>query len=69
MKPAWKTWAFWVKVLVAAGGFVLTSGALTEGSVIAQIVGGAMTLLGGATAGAQLKAAPTAVEKFPPGEG
>jgi hypothetical protein len=45
-KPGYKTTEFWLSLLVVVLGAVMASGALPEGSVVGQIIGGIMAILG-----------------------
>lgn len=63
VKAGWKTTEFWLSCLALVLGLVLTSGALPEGGLAAQIVGGVVTILaqlGYTAARAQIKAAEAA---------
>ena len=44
-RPGIRTTEFWLSAAATLGGIVLASGALAEGSVAAQIVGGLLSLL------------------------
>ena len=39
MKPGYKTTEFWLSVTASVGALVIASGALSEGSALASIVG------------------------------
>jgi len=59
ISPGYKTTEFWLTVLVTVCGAIMASGALPEGSLVGQIIGGVMVILGqlGYTAArAQVKA-------------
>lgn len=45
VKPGYKTTEFWLTALSVVLGLVLASGAVPEGGLAAQIVGGALTVL------------------------
>lgn len=46
MTPGYKTTEFWLSLIAVVLGAVLTSGALPQGGIASQIVGGAMAVLG-----------------------
>lgn len=46
MKPGYKTTEFWLSLLAILLGAAMASGAVPEGGLVAQIVGGALSLLG-----------------------
>tara|TARA_R100001244_G_scaffold132394_1_gene108852 strand:- start:3287 stop:3601 length:315 start_codon:yes stop_codon:yes gene_type:complete len=46
VKPGWKTTEFWLNLLVVILGAVLASGAIGAGGLTAQIIGGALSVLG-----------------------
>jgi len=46
MKPGWKTTEFWLSLLAIVLGAVAASGALPEGGLALQIIGGVMAILG-----------------------
>jgi acid phosphatase family membrane protein YuiD len=46
MKSGLKTTEFWFSAIAAILGVVMASGALPEGGVAAQIIGGVMAILG-----------------------
>lgn len=48
-KPGYKTTEFWINAVAMIAGIILASGAIAEGGMIAQIVGGVMASLGGAS--------------------
>ena len=63
VKPGWKTTEFWMSTAALVLGLVLASGALPEGGLAAQIVGGVLSVLsqlGYTAARAQVKAAEAA---------
>ena len=44
-KPGFKTSEFWLTSLATVMGLVLASGAVTEGGMVSQIIGGVLALL------------------------
>ena len=45
MKPGWKTTEFWLSSAVISCGILMSSGAIAPGSLVAQIIGGVMSVL------------------------
>ena len=63
VKAGWKTTEFWLSTVALVLGLVLASGALPDGGLAAQIVGGVLSVLaqlGYTAARAQVKAAEAA---------
>ena len=44
-KPGYKTTEFWLSTIALILGVVMASGAVSEGTVASQIIGGAMAIL------------------------
>ena len=44
-KPGFRTSEFWLSTAATLGGILLASGAIAEGSTVAQIIGGVLSLL------------------------
>jgi len=44
-KPGFKTTEFWLSTIAVVLGIVLASGAVTDGGIVAQIVGGVLSVL------------------------
>lgn len=44
-KPGFQTSEFWLSTAATVGGILLASGAIADGSVAAQVVGGVLSLL------------------------
>lgn len=47
VKPGYKTTEFWLSTAVIATGVAMASGAIADGGLVSQIVGGAMAILKG----------------------
>lgn len=45
VKPGYKTTEFWLSTIALALGVIMSSGVIGDGTVAAQIVGGAMSIL------------------------
>jgi hypothetical protein len=46
MTPGYKTTEFWLSLIAVIAGFIAASGALPQGGLAAQIVGGVVSVLG-----------------------
>jgi len=47
MKPGYKTTEFWLSLLAVLLGAAMASGLVPEGGTVSQVIGGALSLLGG----------------------